>query len=99
MPAGMLSRFPRVASNISDPTHSFQLGAYETETGIPGRAPVLLTTFVEYGQRFQRKLIPDLDTRDVVAVERSNGGFSTVLEGGTSLRSDRVVVAAGIGPF
>jgi FAD-dependent urate hydroxylase len=99
MPAGMLLRSPRVASNISDPSHSFALPAYEAESGIPSLAPLPLSTFVDYGQWFQRKLIADLDTREVVSVDRFNGGFRTVLADGTSITSDRVIVAAGIGPF
>jgi FAD-dependent urate hydroxylase len=99
MPAGMLLRSPRVASNISDPSHGFALPAYEAANGIPSLAPLPLSTFVDYGQWFQRKLIADLDTREVVSVDRFNGGFRTVLADGTSVTSDRVVVAAGIGPF
>jgi thioredoxin reductase len=99
MPEGMLLRSPRVASNISDPKHAFQLPSYETASGIPAKAPLPLSTFVDYGQWFQRQLIPDLDQSEVEIVERSNGGFRTVLANGTSVQSSRVVVAAGIGPF
>jgi hypothetical protein len=99
MPAGMLLRSPRVASNISDPNHAFQLDAYEAATGTSPKARLPLSTFVEYGQWFQRGLIPDLDQTEVDAVESANGGFRTILADGTSVQSDRVVVAAGIGPF
>ncbi len=34
MPAGMLLRSPRVASNISDPKHAFSLEAYEASAQI-----------------------------------------------------------------
>jgi len=99
MPEGMLLRSPRVASNISDPTHDFQLPSYETASGISPKAPLPLSTFVDYGRWFQRQLIPELDQSQVEIVERSNSGFRTVLANGTSVRSPRVVVAAGIGPF
>jgi len=99
MPAGMLLRSPRVASTISDRGRTCALEAFEQATGTPPVKPLPLSTFVEYGQWFQRQLIPDLDTREVSAVERSNEGFSTILEDGTAVRSSRVVVAAGIGPF
>ena len=99
MPAGMLLRSPRVASNISDPNHAHALEAYEAATGTPARAPLPLSTFVEYGQWFQRQLIGDIDTREVASIERDGRGFRTVLVDDTSVSSDRVVVAAGIGPF
>ena len=99
MPAGMLLRSPREASNISNPTRAFQLEAYEKESGIPAEKRVKLSTFVGYGQWLQRRIIPDLDQTEVDAVETSNGGFRTILADGTSVNSNRVVVAAGIGPF
>lgn len=99
MPAGMLLRSPRVASNISDPKHAFTLGAYEQATGITPAAPVPLQTFVAYGQWFQRQLLPDLDQREIQSVRSIDGKFAVTLEGGQELRADRVVVAAGIEPF
>jgi thioredoxin reductase len=99
MPAGMLLRSPRVASNISNPTRAFQLKAYEKESGIPAEKRVKLSTFVGYGQWLQRGLVPDLDHAEVEAVETSNAGFRTILADGSSVNSNRVVVAAGIGPF
>jgi thioredoxin reductase len=99
MPAGMLLRSPRVASNISDPVQAFTLDAYESASGTPAQAPVPLQTFVEYGRWFQRQLSPDLDRREAQTVERCDGGFRITLEDGESLRCRRVIVAAGIGPF
>src|SRR5215467_16033646 len=50
MPAGMLLRSPRVASNISDPERRTTLDAYESSAVVPARAPVALETFVDYGR-------------------------------------------------
>src|SRR5580692_12124433 len=55
MPAGMLLRSPRVASNISDPSDSHTLDAFEAANGLAPAAPVPLDTFVDYGQWFQRQ--------------------------------------------
>jgi FAD-dependent urate hydroxylase len=99
MPAGMLLRSPRVASNLSGPPPSGTLEAYEATAGIPPKSPLPLETFVNYGQWFQRQFIPNLDHRGVVAVEVVEGGFRSVLEDETAVYSKRVVVAAGIGPF
>lgn len=99
MPAGMLLRSPRPASNISDPVDAFTLDAYENAVGKQPQAPIPLETFVGYGKWFQRQLLPELDVREVARIEVTNDGFRSVLEDGTSLRSRRVVVAAGIVPF
>lgn len=99
MPAGMLLRSPRVASNISDPVGAFTLDAYESAASEPARAPVPLETFVAYGRWFQRQLTPDLDQREVASIETGQRGFQVHIEGGETLNCKRVVVAAGIGPF
>jgi FAD-dependent urate hydroxylase len=99
MPAGMLLRSPRIASNISDPAHRFTLDAYENSAGIQPRAPLPLETFVDYGQWFQRQLSPDLDQRNVGSIKPNVDGFSVTLDDGEMLNCRRVIVAAGIGPF
>jgi FAD-dependent urate hydroxylase len=99
MPAGMLLRSPRVASNISDPKQQFTLDAYEKAIGIAPIAPVPLETFVSYGQWFQRQLLHDLDQREIISVRRGDGSFTISLEGGDEFHAERVVVAAGIEPF
>jgi FAD-dependent urate hydroxylase len=99
MPAGMLLRSPRVASNISDPAHRTTLDAYEQSAGVLPRAPLPLETFVEYGRWFQKRIVADLDRREIASVTQQGAGFTISLEDGCVLRSRRVVVAAGIGPF
>src|ERR1700735_2782864 len=99
MPAGMLLRSPRVASNISGPTRTFSLDEYESSAGVQPRAPLPLETFVDYGRWFQRELIPDLDLRAVANVRRDEMGFRVVLEDGEEFQGSRLVVAAGIGSF
>ena len=99
MPEGMLLRSPRVASSISDPARQFTLEDYEVANGLQPSAPVPLDTFVDYGRWFQKQLGTDLDRRSVASVEKIDSGFEVTLEDGEVVRSARVVVAAGIGPF
>jgi thioredoxin reductase len=99
MPAGMLLRSPRVASNLSSPDLAHTLDHYESAMGIPPKSPLPLETFVDYGQWFQRQLVPHLDQREVATVELTEGGFRTVLADETAVCSKHVVIAAGIGPF
>jgi len=99
MPAGMLLRSPREASNISDPTQAFTLEAYEVAFGKKPAAPLPIETFVEYGRWFRHQLDSDLDTRTVARVDHDRDGFHLTLRTGQSVRASRVVVATGIGPF
>ena len=99
MPEGMLLRSPRVASNISDPIHTFTLESYETAFGKPPSAPVPLGTFVDYGKWFCKHFSEDLDQRNVVSIRSENQRFVVALENGEEILVRRVIVAAGIGPF
>ena len=99
MPEGMLLRSPRVASNISDPSHTFTLESFEAASGKAASAPVPLATFVDYGKWFCKHFSEDLDRRNVVTIRPERQGFAVMLEGGEKVRVQRVVVAAGIGPF
>lgn len=99
MPAGMLLRSPREASSISDPTRAFTLEAYEATSGKEPAAPLPIETFVEYGRWFRHQLGSDLDTRTVARVDQDRDEFRLTLQSGESVRTTRVVVAAGIGPF
>ena len=99
MPEGMLLRSPRVASNLSDPDRAFTLEAYEAASKKEPCAPLPLDTFVEYGRWFRHQLNSDLDRRTVQRVERDQPGFRLTLQDGTEIRSTRVVIAAGVGPF
>jgi thioredoxin reductase len=99
MPAGMLLRSPRVASNISDRAHKFTLEAYENAAGIRPSAPLPLETFVAYGQWFQKQSVPDLDNREIASIARTDGSFTITLKDGDRLRSRKLVVAAGVQCF
>jgi len=99
MPAGMLLRSPRVASNLSDPKSAYTLDAFEAATGAKPAAPVPLETFVEYGRWFRKQLGTCVDQNMVSAVTRDGSRFRLKVQGGEVLTSRKVVVAAGIGPF
>lgn len=99
MPAGMLLRSPREASNLSDPRGAFSLEAYEAASGLGPAAPLPLETFVDYGLWFCQQLDSDLDRRTVATVDREAEGFRLTLQGGEKVRASKVVVAAGIGFF
>ena len=75
MPAGMLLRSPREASNIADPQSAFTLEDFEKSAGKRPSAPVPLETFVEYGRWFQHQLGSDLDRRNIQRISRAELAF------------------------
>lgn len=99
MPAGMLLRSPREASNLSDPKGTFTLEAYERSAGRQPTAPLPLETFVDYGRWFCDQFDLELDKRMVSLVDRRDGVFHLRLNDGEDVRAQRVVVATGIGSF
>jgi FAD-dependent urate hydroxylase len=99
MPAGMLLRSPRPASNLSDPSSRYTLDAFEKAVGKSPTKPVPLETFVEYGKWFQQQAFPEHDFREVKRIEKVSEGFRCVLDDGETVRSKKVVVAAGVAPF
>jgi lysine/ornithine N-monooxygenase len=99
MPKGMRLRSNMSATNMVEPVGPFSLASYMEETGEPFGHPVSLRRFVDYGSWVQRNGVPDLDTRRVKEVTRSNGGFALDLSDGERVKARRVVVACGIAPF
>lgn len=99
MPVGMLLRSAWDASHIADPDHALTLDAFQAAGGIQLPVPVPLDRFIEYGQWFQRQVVPDLDPRTVTRVETSPNGFQVKLEGGESLQAARVIIATGLTSF
>lgn len=99
MPAGMFLRSAWYACDIADPCHSFTLEIFLANQGILPAAPVPWHTFIEYGQWFQRSLVPDVDRRHIESIASNGEGFCVRLEDGETLNARRVVVAAGISRF
>jgi len=102
MPKGMRLKSEGFASSLYDPNSAFTLGRYCSEKGIPYAdmgLPVSLETFSSYGLEFQRSLVPQLEDRRVLEVNRSSDSFQINLEGGETLTARRVVVAVGLTYF
>src|SRR5580704_17895506 len=99
MPHGMLLRSNWSATQISGPDSSLSLERFQESCGETFYMPVPLERFVEYGKWYQRSVIPDLDQREVIRVEKDRNGFRIILHDGEVFHCHRVVVAAGIGSF
>ncbi len=99
MPVGMCLRSSWSASHIADPKQQVTLDAYCHQNGNHVSKPIPLDRFVDYGQWYQRTLVPHLERRQVARVDLDSGGFRVTLADGEEFLSRRVVVATGIGTF
>jgi thioredoxin reductase len=102
MPKGMLLKSDGFASNIYDPSGEFTLKEFCTERGIAYAdlgLPVKLETFSAYGLAFRERLVPELENKLVVEIERLANGFRLRLDTGETLIANRVVLAVGISHF
>ncbi len=99
MPKGMRLRSNMSATNMIEPVGPLSLRSYMAEIGETFGHPVSLARFVDYGRWVQRRGVPDLDTRQVVRLERGAAGFTLTLDDGEQATARCVVVACGIKPF
>ena len=102
MPKGMMLKSDGFASDIYDPERAFTLRQFCAEQGIEyadAGVPVRLETFGAYGLAFRDRMVPELEDKLVVSVDRSPGGFVLRLEDGETFQARRVVLAVGITHF
>ncbi|HXV04901.1 MAG TPA: FAD-dependent oxidoreductase [Solirubrobacterales bacterium] len=98
MPAGMLLRSHRHASNIASPGAELSIDRWAGEAGSEPPEPMPVEDFISYGLWYGERAVPELDPRRVRGLFPVRGGFSLQLEDGDELLAKRVVVAAGIVP-
>jgi hypothetical protein len=102
MPPGMYLKSEGCASSLSDPDGRVTLGAHCAEQGLQYgdyAVPVPLSTFVSYGLAFQERVVPNLETTEVIAAGATPGGFRLRLATGEEVQARRVVLAVGVGHF
>jgi thioredoxin reductase len=102
MPVGMKLKSEGFASNIADPDGAFSLSTFCKEANIPyadTNLLVTLSTFLAYGNAFQKRLVPELEQKMVVLVEPAPHGFNLHFENGEIAAARRTVIASGIRVF
>jgi flavin-dependent dehydrogenase len=102
MPKGMWLKSDGFATNLYDPETAFTLKRYCAEHGLDYHdtsSPVRLETFTAYAMAFQARLVPEVDDRQVVALERATSGFVLRLDDGEIVTARRVILAVGISHF
>ena len=96
MPKGMKLRSPLTATDISDPRKALSLEAYRDSRGAALFEPLPIEIFIDYGEWFQARAVPDLDRRVVACVEAAGNGFLVVPAEGEAVFAGRVVMATGL---
>jgi thioredoxin reductase len=102
MPKGMMLKSDAFASNIYDPDEEFTLKHFCAERGIEysdGVLPVRLETFSAYGLAFRQRMLPELEDKLLVSLDRAPQGFLLRLDDGETLTARRIVLAVGITHF
>jgi Pyridine nucleotide-disulphide oxidoreductase len=102
MPEGMLLKSDGFASDLSDPERRFRLRHYCSEYRLPyddTRVPVALSSFVDYGLEFQRRMVPELEDAKLIDLNLVDGEFALTLDTGETFRARKVVLAVGISYF
>jgi thioredoxin reductase len=102
MPAGMLLKSYPWASNIADPHSQFTVKEYCASHGVPYHdyfTAVPIETFIDYGEAFQRRYVPFVERRVLVALQKNSAGFIARLDNDETFHARRVVIAVGMTPF
>jgi cation diffusion facilitator CzcD-associated flavoprotein CzcO len=98
MPAGMVLKSERFASNLWDPRRRYTLKRYCEYMGLsyhPVGSPLPLTDFLNYADWFRREAVGEPRDVKVTQLRRADGGFALRLTDGASFTSRRVVLATG----
>jgi thioredoxin reductase len=102
MPPGMLLKSYPWASNIYDPSSNLTLKQFYTDLGIPyhdSTISVPLQTFISYGEAFQARLVPNVEHKMLVSLERSQNSFLAKFDDGDTVMARQVVIGVGVHPF
>ena len=102
MPSGMFLKSEGFASTLFDPSEKHTLEEFCRRNGHAYAhvgVPVPLDVFANYGRDFQRRLLPDLDTRHIARISVAGGSFLLRLDDGDEVEARKVVMAVGIAHY
>lgn len=102
MPKGMLLKSYPWATNLSDPNSEFTVKHFYGENGLDLHdtlEPLPLGLFISYGDAFQKRFVPSVERKLLVALESATKGFRATFDDGEVVHARRVVIATGIAAF
>jgi FAD-dependent urate hydroxylase len=95
MPRGLFLKSFAFATTIDNP-EGLSYDAWCRDRGLEDREPCSMESFTEYGLWLQQRLVPEVENKEVSAIEARNGGFVLTLSSGELVEAQRVVVAVGL---
>ena len=99
MPADMRLRSDWNETAFSAPDDAGTFDRWAAATDEPREEPIPLQKFLRYADWFRATFVGDVDTADVAAVERANGGFRLTTDRGDEVDVRALVIAVGAVPF
>lgn len=102
MPPGMLLKSTPWASCLYDRDRYFTVKQFCSEREVPYHDSLLalpLETFIEYGEAFQRRYVPGVEQKNLIALRQTPLGFSASFDDGEVVNARHVVLAVGVHPF
>jgi hypothetical protein len=102
MPAGMLLKSYPWASRLHDPESHFTIKRFCTEYELPYHDTLMaltLESYVDYGDAFQRRYVPNVEQKRLVSLEQIPRGFLATFEDHETVRARKVVLAIGLHAF
>ena len=99
MPVEVHLKSPVTGTNVYSPEPGHSFLEWCRAQGLGTAEPVPVTTFTEYGQWAQKRLVPEVEQTLVDSVSAAADGFVVALRSGETLRCARVVVATGLTGF
>ena len=101
-PPGMRLKSEGFASSLSDPDGELTLKSFCRSAGLAYadiNLPTPVGTFIAYGEAFQKRFAPQLDTRLARQIRKIPRGFEIELEDGTSVTAAQCAIATGLQGF
>ncbi len=86
-------------TDLSSPMPGFSFADYNRPRGLETFEPCSMANFTAYGQWFQQKNVPWVESSDVAHVAPHSNGFALTLASGERVFALHVVVATGLAQF
>jgi lysine/ornithine N-monooxygenase len=87
------------ATNLSAPAPGYTFPDYNGPRNLETVEPCSIANFTQYGQWFQQKIVPWVESVDALNVLHQTNGFAVSLKNGERLSARHVVVATGLSGF
>jgi hypothetical protein len=102
MPPGMLLKSYPWASNLYNPELQFTIKQFFAEQDMPYHDSLLALTlenFIAYGETFQRRFVPNVEQKMLIALEQTPQGFLATFHDNEMVCARVLVLAVGLHAF